>query len=31
VPDGTAAVTIWLRAEGEGTARYADVQLRPVR
>jgi hypothetical protein len=31
VPDGTAAVTIWLRAEGEGTARYADVQLRPAR
>jgi hypothetical protein len=31
VPEGAAAVTIWLRAEGAGTARYSEVELRPVR
>ena len=30
VPEGAAAVTVWFRAEGEGTARVRDVELRPV-
>jgi 4-amino-4-deoxy-L-arabinose transferase-like glycosyltransferase len=31
VPDGAALATIWFRAEGEGTARVWEVELRPVR
>ncbi len=31
VPPTTTSVVIWLRARGQGTAQFDNIELRPVR